>query len=280
MKRRYMIAFCSLALVNSPLCAIHENTATFGAIGGGVAAGALSAWLTSLILNTRPTTIDINNVPKKLDFSHLTNSNKLIISSLVGLGVGGVSWYFLNKYLHTLTPTGRFRAASDLIYFVETDSLIARNFKSTDEIISHANGRFGSSWPLVLARNEYTTMKNALTTAYGLLSASGSEAAGKPEYGDLCTRCKTQQEKIGVLAEVLEQRLNILVNDSTYQFQVTLHEKHLEKERDRQIKEREIAAKQNQKKQDRWHESSEKKKDRELKERLAQQATGPIILNI
>lgn len=262
MKHRYIMAFCSLALVNSPLCAIHENTAKIGSIGGGVAAGTLSAWLTSLVLNQS------------------SQSTKLVVSGLVGLGVGGISWYLLDKYLHTLTPTGRFRAASDLISFVETDSLTVRNFQISEEIISHVNGRFGTSWPLVLARNQFMTMRNSLATAYSLLSASSNEAAGKLEYGDLCARCKAQQDKIAILADKIEQRLNVLVNDSAYQFQVSLHEKHLEKERNRQLKEREIAAKQNQKRQDRWHDSFEKNKDRELKERLAQQATGPILLTI
>ncbi len=273
MKRRYILTLISLLSLNTSVSPISENTANIGSIGGGAVTGALSAWLTSLALNQRNATNDT-----------LSPSTKYAIAGLVGAGVGGLTWYGLNQYLHTLTPTGRFRAASDLIMFAETDSFITRKFQSVNEIINHANGRFGTSWPLVLARNHCMTIRNSLSTAYSLLSASNSEAMGKFEYGDLCARCCTQQNKIQVMTELLEQRVNAVVENESYHFQVKLHEEYLEQQRaleaQRQEKQRDRAHESYEKNKDRLHESFEKYNDRLLKEKLVQSASGPVMIKV
>lgn len=273
MKRRYILMLISLLSPNTSVSPISENTANIGSIGGGAAVGALSAWLTSLALNQRNATND-----------KLSPATKLAIAGLVGAGVGGLTWYGLNQYLHTLTPTGRFRAASDLIMFAETDSLITRKFQSVNEIVSHANGRFGTSWPLVLARDHCMTIRNSLSTAYSLLSAANSEAMGKIEYGDLCARCSAQQDKIQAMADLLEQRVNAVVEHESYQFQVKLHEEYLEQQRalaaQREEKQRDRAHESYEKNKDRLHESFEKYNDRLLKEKLVQSASGPVMIKV
>lgn len=225
MKRHYVIALVSLLSVNSSTHPISEKSATYGAIGGGVAVGALSVWLTSSVLSKQAMT------------SYSSPATKIAFASFAGAVAGGFSWQLLNQYLQKLTPTGRIKTANELIYFVETDSFILGHFQTVDEIVSHTNGRFGTTnWPLVLAHNYCITIHNSLSTAYDLLSTAINEVQNRPNCGDLSARCKVQLTKISDFAATLDEYVNALVACKEYQFQVSLYEEHLkEEERTREI---------------------------------------------
>jgi len=225
MKHKIAVALLILGL-SSQVNPIHENTAKYGSIAGGAVVGATAGALMYFV---------------GLGNSTMGPGGKIVISTLTALGTGGLTWYLLDQYLNTLTPTGKFHAANKMISLAEIDSLLARNFESEQEFHNHSTARFGTSWPLVLARKHLTNIRDNLTKALQLLKESYAEAQGKFEYSDLSHRCKDRERKATELKVILEYKLSYITQNNNYNTQITLYENHLEEQKKREAKTREKA---------------------------------------
>ena len=272
-----VVLFCSL----TPVKPISENTAKYGAIAGGVVVGAAAGVGGWYFLEK---------------VQHMDRMTSIILGVLAGGAAGGLTWWMLDAWLQTLTPRGKYLAALKVVTYVELDSLTARDFATIEELISHVNARFGSSWPLVLAREHCMSMASSLNSVLSSLQSAYYEAKESPEYATLCNNIQTLQEKIDKLAKRIEVRVNVIVGSQEYQFQVKLYEKHMEAERER-------AHQAKLKQEDRWHDSAERERDRDFtareknKDRLSElnskigdrnfkrevlnnYGAGPVMLNI
>jgi len=236
LKSLTLVLFCTVAQVQP----LSESTAKYGAIAGGVVAGGLAGAGSYYYLTKE---------------KHFEPSTCALLSVLAGTAAGGLTWWALDAWLSSLTPRGKYRAATKLVGYVEADSLVNRDFASEKELIRHVNARFGTSWPLALAREQGMSLAASLSSARSLLASAYQEASGQPEYVTLCADCKNLEARIDQITKIIEPRVNVIINNKDYHFQVKLYEKHLEAERQRAHQEK-------MKQDDRWHDSSERLKDR------------------
>jgi len=253
---------------------ISEQTAKIGSIAGGAAIGAVTTAGTYLLIKD----------------SEVASSfiAKIAIAGIAGACTGGITWFILDQLLQKMTPIGRFNAADIIVNYVNLDSIIARNFSSPKDFESHVSARFGTSWPLVMARNHMNRMLESLAQAYQLLEHSHNEAQGTARYGDLPHRCKEMQGKIGMIRQAIDDRMDLIVGNQLherYQFQVQLYEKHLEASRKRKAKRQEKYSDQLhealEKNNDRTHDSKERNKDRLNKQQmLGQSGNRPVMISV
>jgi len=272
------VLFCSVTQVQP----VSENTAKYGSIAGGVVVGGLTGAGTYYYL-TRAMQPGMNA------------NTAMLVSVLAGGAAGGLTWWMLDSWLSSLTPRGKYKAATKLVGYVEADSLVNRDFSSEEELVSHVNARFGTAWPLALAREQSMSLAASLNSARGLLASAYQEASGQPEYVTFCSDCKNLEVRIDQLAKRIEPRVNVIVNHKDYHFQVKLHEKHLEAERQRahqaqlnqanlshdsseRDKDRDFTG--NQKRTDRLFELNNKIDDRNFKRGILNNHVGPITLTI
>lgn len=240
---------------------IHETTAKVGAVVGGVGVGALSGVGTYYGLDDGGA-------------GGLNKNARLAIAGIVGMGAGALTWYLLDMFLHSLTPTGRVSTARLLIDTVEHDSLVNKKFSGEKELFSFITAHFGTSWPLVLGREHYMKLTTSLEAARQLLMVAYDEARGKSEYSGLIRQCEKLRQKIVDLAATIEPRVTTIANHEKYHFQVRLFEKHMEAERQRSHEKAMQAA-------NLGHDSVERERDRREKQNiLAQNPLRPTILNI
>lgn len=185
---------------------------------------------------------------------------KIGLPALAALGAGALTGYVLYQWLFSMTPPGRFASASRLVNIVAHDSLIRNDFSTRAELYSHTTSRFGGSWPLVLARDRYQDLRIDLESAQSLLSLVRSEATGNPQYRELCRKASELQQQITELSAILEPRVNALTEHDQYTFQVNLHERHLEAERqrshERQLQSNNLTHDSVERNKDRYHEKN------------------------
>jgi len=176
------------------------------------------------------------------------------------------------------------RRVAPLFYFIdalrqfvdcEYDSLISRNFSNEEEFFSHINVRFGTDWPLRLAREQSLSLAACLMSARTGVIAAKQEALKSPENPEnieLCLASKNLQARIDKLSQRIEAQVNVIVHNKDYQFQIKLYEKHREAERERahqaQLQQNEQAHQAKLKRDEQWHDSSERAKDRNLTRNL------------
>lgn len=269
--RNIVIGGVGIGIFFGSVDAISEKTATIGAVGGGVALGLLAGGLTYGA--TQP-------------FSNGDGAKSLVPAVLVGVATTAISWWLLDQWLTTLTPQGRLNAAMKLVRWVESDSLVMREFATSEELVSYINVRFGTSWPLVLAREHIMNLTNGIGEVFGLVDLVRQDLADDASWS-MTTKCKELEGRAGTLVRALELRMNLIASHRDYQFQVGLYERHKEAERQREheaaLKAGERAHESWERTRDRYHESEEKEKDRRLKQQaldIAMINHGPVMVGI
>lgn len=265
-------ALYALMLVSStciPAKPISETAATVGAgVGGavaGAAAGAGTYWIALKNCQNEPL--------------------RLTASGLALLGVGGLTTYFLYQWLYSMTPPGRVAAASILIANASYDSLICNEFATHEALFSHSTARFGTSWPLVIARERYTTIKHNLDTARVLLNQAIQEAQGNSKYFTLCNQCTQLSQTINQIEKTIEPRINAITKNEKYDLQTQLYEKHMEAERKRaheqSLQFNKLYHDSSERDKDRWHDDhKDNKKYQHQNNILNQNQNRPVMLNI
>ncbi len=259
-----LLTFC----LSIPIKPISETTAHVGSAVSGIAVGAITGAAIYL---------------KGFD----RTSNQMVrlgVSALTGAAVGGLTWYFVYQWLHSLTPPGRVAAAQLIIQHIGADRLASLGM-DTQELEAHVTARFGSSWPLVHAREHLMSMSTSLSIAQELLTKAYNEAQEVATYAALCNQCTQLNDKIAAYAATIEQYLVTITKNKKYDSQVKLYEKHMEAERQRQheasLHHSTLAHDSWERNNDRWHQSSENdKKYHHQQTLLNQNPFRPTILNV
>jgi hypothetical protein len=249
---------------------IGENTAKVASFLGGVVvsvgAGFFAYHLPLKEFNMEPVT-------------------KLALSGGIGIGAGGLCWWILNNMLYEMTPVGRYLLSEYIVSGIAIDSIVAREFKSRDDFCSHVVVRFGTNWPLVVARECLKNGMDDLSRAHNLLQMAICEINGDFSYLQLFKRCKSLEEKIISLAKRMDEMTFFVINIPGYTDQVRLHEKHLEAERQRRheqsLQNQQLAHDSFERWTDRVQHGYEKKEDREFKKDvLRDNKHRPVTINI
>lgn len=235
---------------------LSESSAKYGALAIGTGIGVGTGALTYFGLKNT-----INN-PARIAVA--------VISAAVA---GSISWGAAYYVLNSLTPQSHFASARRLVQLVELDSLISRNFPTPDSFYGYIGTRFGTSWPLVQTRQHLIKLSNHLTQARSLIASCCAEARQTPALHYLCKESEVLLKKIPYLTQSIEEKMGFISQNVDYRRQVEIHERHAEAERERKHQEW-------LKTQDRWHDSSEKRKDRKFKKEAISQSGRVTSLNV
>lgn len=244
---------------------LSENMAEMLSVGGGVVIGGAAGAGTYYIAD---------------NYTH-NNTYKLIAGGIVGGGVGYLSYSGLHSWLYGKTPTARIAAAKAIVFAAAqtleqieqnlttsfNDRVVKKNFDNDALFIAHVNARFGTSWPLVRARefllaiprdarNSVDSLhrlaesaREPLDLAMNEMRSSGGYISLKHDGDSIVSAIKSIQNKcvelknndIVQLAALVEIPLVTIVQQDNFAFQVELYEKHVEAERQRRHAEEEAA---------------------------------------
>lgn len=251
---------------------VSERTAKIAPIVGGIAVGAGAGLLSHFL------------ILKQFQCLRDKTSERAIISVLIGLIAGGLTWYGLDVWLSSLTPRGKYLTAYKLVKLLEGDGFLNREFTTSDDLIGATNTYFGTSWPLVLAREYLTLKKNNLVKAANLIHEIYQEIESDVSSADIYDKCKVLEQKLLPIERLIESKMIVIVSHKDYLEQMKIYEKHMEDER-RMLHEQRM------KEEDRWHEThehdkdrrfsrEEKEKDRIFKERILAGNNHPITVTI
>jgi hypothetical protein len=279
LKKLMLVAF--VAGVHTSAHPISETTATVGGVVGGVVAGAVSMYAANEILGYKAPEGHGWAVPPLID----GKTPRLVVSGLIGAGVGGLIGYAIYSMLYAQTPTARFAAAKAIIQSVSRNHLITKEFATIEDLTSYLTAYFGTSWPLLNARDAYMGLAYSLDTARDLLSKANDEAQNKAGYETLCAQCVEYNEKITQLAQAIEPRIVAITKHEKYEFQVQLYEKYKEGERQRvheeKLQQDALSHDSWERFKDRWHDSSkEYSKQKHQDHILNTNPNRPVMLNV
>jgi hypothetical protein len=154
-----------------------------------------------------------------------------------------------------------------------------------DEIVNKATLICGTSYPLVLAREKLVASVHSLGAANDLLTLADNDIRNDASHSPLRKQCDRLRVKIQELSQDIEAYLEVITQHPDYRFQVNYYEKHLEAERQRahekELSDQKLSHESWEKTMDRWHDSSEKDKDRQLKQNIVNQTQNrPTTVNI
>jgi hypothetical protein len=270
--KKIMVLVLATSFATTPVKPISETTANIGSAIGGVAVGALSGGYCWYTLHQNH---DLRTSPEYL----------FLVSALVAAGCGGITWYILYQILHGYTPQGRINAARAIINNIANDALVKGSRGASDEIIKKATLICGSSYPLVLAREKLVAFVHSLGAAQELLTLADNDIRSDISLSHLGKQSERLNIKISELSQTIEAYLEIITQHADYRFQVNYYEKHLEAERQRAhekaLSDQRLSHESWEKNMDRWHDTSEKDKDRELKQNIVNQTQNrPTTVNI
>ena len=251
---------------------ISENSAKWWGAGTGVATGAIAGTCSYFFL-THGAKKDLKVRQDNLWFSSENGNIDIrpftyFASVLFGVGTGALTGYLVYQYLLNQTPQVRYLSAKEIVRRVLSDSLISSQFKSNREIVKQITFRFGTNWPLVLAREYFEGITNSLRISDTLLDKALLEAEKDTKLSSLCKKCTELKQQIPVIVDLIIKRMNVIIDSADYKFQVKLYQTHAEelKRREHESKERE---------KDRWTQYhihsdkiNQKEKDRKLKENI------------
>jgi len=246
---------------NSTVSSISETAAYgFAALGGVVAGGATGA-----IIAANQTEYSLTPI--------------ILGGAVVGAVTGGLLYLILESY----TPNGHFRYASRIINQLSIDGLININIADADRATAGINAYFGTSWPLILAREKLMRDAQSLQSALHSLEEARSGAQADPmKYALITQGCGGLYYSAAIINEKIEAVLQFVSTHQKYDLQVQLYEHHKEKEADRAHKNQLMAAKLGHKFQEarleRDYKRTENQRDRDLI--AARAAHAPVQLNM
>lgn len=279
MKKSSLIVFLTIFLSFSTAQPISEKTAEFVSVAGGTIIGGISGITTYALL--------ANDTPKNVNIP---------LSALVALGAGGVSWWCLSNFLFQFTPQGKYlqtaaivQKATRIVRSVELDSLLQNNFDCGLDVIGHINIKFGTNWPLVLARRHLNHLVSELTGAYETFTEvmdniHRDQNKNNPDlyerYNALYNKCNDCYNKIPIIIITIEELMKPIVGHENFHHQTKLYENHQEAERQRQFEREKQQRELNQKQRELNDQRLEKQRDRELKQNVLQTGNHQVVVNI
>jgi hypothetical protein len=203
----------SLTNTKAKVCTVVATLATGAAVGG----------LTALAV-------------KDANWQKQNKVITAVAASAVGLGLGYLMWdAIFSKY----TPMNRILAAEAAVFMAQQDTLISMPFEDIDSFVAHVNVRFGTSYPLVLAREQLLAKATDLGFVLSMVYSAIRDSSGTNEAYEVARRGKVLEAKLPALTNVIEQKVRILVTMPEYKDQMIVYEKHLEAELQRQFEHRE-----------------------------------------
>jgi hypothetical protein len=147
--------------------------------------------------------------------------------------------------------------ALELVSKVQSDSMVLRIFKvntpvvkhrkppppQEPEIFPHITTRFGTSWPLVAAKEHLVKLASDLAAAQELILQVNQESKGRSEYVDFMDKLSVLPKIILDLTKNIEERVAVITNRRDYASQISLYESYKQDERRQQHEERLLAEK-------------------------------------
>ena len=251
---------------------IKESHCKWWAIGVGGTTAVASGVGTYLVLSDM--------------FKQEFSVKNVAISSAVGVGSGSLASFITYQILLSRTPVARYLKAKNIIKNIYSDDLIGSKFNSDEEFVKRITVKFGTSWPLVLARRYFESVTYQLKEAKYFLVKAYKEAKKDSECIKLYNRSRELEEEVKILMELISNRMSSIICTMDYKFQVKLYETHMEEVRRREHETRERdrdralnyymhSSKINEKQKDR--ESKEKIRERELQQKENILQTNPNI---
>lgn len=239
-----LILACSLSFSVAPIQPVSETTATACAIGGGALAGTAAGY----------------GIYAATQAANGSSTSSLLWAGLGGAAIGFATGGLIYSIMSSYTPTGRFTYAQGIIYTLLNDPVISKATSSNDLIIARITSTYGTSWPLICAREELMRQSVDLGSASAALNAAYQEAAQNPgSYPHIMQEYQKLSAAIPGIYGSIEQVLLAITANRLYDQQVKLFEKHQTEIR-RQKHERSLQL-------DRQaHESWESQKERMYKE--------------
>lgn len=113
-----------------------------------------------------------------------------------------------------------YNSAMNNLGSIQRDSLVGRDFDATS-LLTYAQMRFGTNWPLIEARNSVKDFFGQMTQAQKTLS---NIALNGKSSEKLVSKAVQAQEQVLTLIQQLEQRMNSILQHPEYEAQKTLHE--------------------------------------------------------
>ncbi len=260
MIKKTLIATYFTACVVTAIRPLSETAKNIIAFSGGTAIGVGAGLTTKTICENHG----------------LNGPFKPLASTIVGVSSGALSWYLLDMILYNFTPPGRVLNAAHAIAKAKNDCFVGSEVTDQKAIIEAAHASFNTNWPLVLARSHILQLSEELDYASEQLDIAYDEALSQKTYYDLCKRCKKLQANIPTLKGRISYLVGVIAQNASYREQAVLYEKHMEAERQRDH-ERNMQLSQQ------IHDSIEKSKEREFKEKMVNkvnQPGRPTIINV
>lgn len=238
---------------------ISEGTADLTAALGGVVAGGIGGAVAYTAL--------ANNLPN----SDLNTP----LAVVAALGSGALTWWCLSKMLFPYTPRGKYQQAAKIVRTTELDTFIQNNFSCAQDVIGHVNIKFGTNWPLVLARRHLNHMVSDLSNAYELLDEAMETLRDNKNKKNLAlfNRCNDLYNTIPAIIITIEELMKPIINHNDFQHQTKIYENHMEAERQRQFEREKQQREYDQKRR-------EKEKEREFKQNVLQNTNHQVVVKI
>ncbi len=246
-----LILTCGLSLSFAPIQSISETTATACAIGGGTFAGAAAGY----------------GIYAATQAAESSSTSSLLWAGLGGAAIGFTTGGLIYSIMNSYTPTGRFAYAQGIIYTLLNDPVISKATSSNDLIIARITSTYGTSWPLICAREELMRQSVDLGSASAALNAAYQEATQSPgSYPNIMQEYQKWSASIPGIYGSIEQVLLAITTNKLYDQQVKLFEKHQteirrqQHERSLQLEKQAHESWENEK--ERMYKKEENKKDR------------------
>ncbi len=198
---------------------ISETTVTACAVGGGIACSALTGYGIHLLAR----------------HNGCSNTSTWLLTGLGSAAAGFAAGALIHNIMSKYTPTGRFAYAQGVIASLHANKLIARAGDNQDAVVARIISIYGTSWPLVAARESLMRNSINLGSASTELDLAYNEAIQAPDnYPFIIQGYHGLRASIPAIYNNIELLLQIITKHEKYDLQVGLFEKHMAQMRKQQ----------------------------------------------